>query len=52
MESTGKANRVHISSETEACLQHVGATDFDIAARGDVDVKGKGVMHTYWVTKK
>ena len=51
MESTGEQNRVQISGETKQCLQHYGAASFMIVTRGEIEVKGKGLMETYWVKK-
>lgn len=47
METTGEPLRVHISKETKAILDLFGS--FIITLRGEVDIKGKGVMNTYWV---
>jgi len=49
MESTGQPNRVQISTETEQTLRRTGAEDFRIEKRGEVEVKGKGTMNTFWV---
>ena len=51
MESTGEPNRVQMTGNTEQCLQEMGADTFDIQLRGEIDVKGKGKMKTYWVKK-
>ncbi|XP_075237672.1 uncharacterized protein LOC142333932 [Lycorma delicatula] len=48
MESTGKALRIHISLEMKKALDLVGG--FKIEHRGFVDIKGKGVLDTYWLT--
>ncbi|XP_026674281.1 uncharacterized protein LOC108630979 isoform X2 [Ceratina calcarata] len=50
MESTGEALRIHISLEMKKALDAVGG--FKIAHRGLVDVKGKGLMDTYWLECK
>ncbi len=47
MESTGVPGRVHISEQTHAQLN--GA--FPVEARGKVQVKGKGELHTYFVSE-
>ncbi|XP_023724757.1 uncharacterized protein LOC111873908 isoform X2 [Cryptotermes secundus] len=50
MESTGEALRIHISAEVKRALDAVGG--FRTEHRGLVDVKGKGLMDTYWLTCK
>ncbi|XP_031833421.1 uncharacterized protein LOC116427335 isoform X1 [Nomia melanderi] len=50
MESTGEALRIHISLEMKKALDAVGG--FKIERRGLVDVKGKGLMDTYWLECK
>ncbi|KZC06433.1 Atrial natriuretic peptide receptor 1 [Dufourea novaeangliae] len=50
MESTGEALRIHISLEMKKALDAVGG--FKIVHRGLVDVKGKGLMDTYWLECK
>ncbi|XP_066996175.2 uncharacterized protein [Anabrus simplex] len=50
MESTGEALRIHISLEVKRALDVVGG--FRTEHRGLVDVKGKGLMETYWLTCK
>jgi len=47
MESNGLPLKIHISETTRNALQ-VWRT-FDIELRGEVDMKGKGVMKTYWL---
>ncbi len=49
MESTGKANFIHVS-QTTADLLVVAKKEHWLEARAEkVDVKGKGMMQTYWV---
>ncbi|WP_207515917.1 adenylate/guanylate cyclase domain-containing protein [Mycolicibacter sinensis] len=45
MESTGVANRIQVPREVHERL----SSDFVFEERGDVDVKGKGVMHTWFL---
>uniref|UniRef100_A0A8C1WTQ7 Guanylate cyclase n=1 Tax=Cyprinus carpio TaxID=7962 RepID=A0A8C1WTQ7_CYPCA len=47
MESTGEALRIHLSSATKEVLDEFGY--FDLQLRGDVEMKGKGKMRTYWL---
>ena len=46
MESTGEANMVHCSEETANLL----AGRFNLVPRGEIEVKGKGTMNTFFVT--
>jgi len=48
MESHSEVNRIHCS-EASAKLLLVQAPHIPIASRGMISVKGKGLMHTYWV---
>jgi len=43
MESHGLPGRVHVSAATQVLL----AADFELEARGPIDVKGKGMMSTF-----
>ncbi|XP_025090307.1 atrial natriuretic peptide receptor 1-like isoform X2 [Pomacea canaliculata] len=47
MESNGEAMKIHMSGKTCELLQTFGT--FDIATRGEVIIKGKGLMTTYWL---
>ncbi|XP_026999675.2 atrial natriuretic peptide receptor 2 isoform X2 [Tachysurus fulvidraco] len=47
MESTGEALRIHMSSATKEVLDEFGY--FDLQLRGDIELKGKGKMRTYWL---
>jgi len=46
MESHGLPGRVHVSAASYELLQDT----FDFEARGEIEIKGKGVMRTYLVT--
>ncbi|KAI9223492.1 adenylate and guanylate cyclase catalytic domain-containing protein [Blastocladiella britannica] len=48
MKSTGEAHRIHVSTETHARLV-ASNQPFAIESRGEIPVKGKGNMHTYWI---
>ncbi|KAK3095510.1 hypothetical protein FSP39_015523 [Pinctada imbricata] len=50
MESTGSAFRVHVSSETKGKLDEIGG--YITEYRGQVELKGKGLKDTYWLTMK
>ncbi|KAJ3296489.1 hypothetical protein HDU79_006514 [Rhizoclosmatium sp. JEL0117] len=45
--TTGEASRIQVSSQT---IQVLGEDDsFEFEVRGDIEVKGKGKMRTYWL---
>ncbi|MEQ2312599.1 Nitrogen permease regulator 2, partial [Ameca splendens] len=39
--------KIHVSSATKEVLDEFGY--FDLQLRGDVEMKGKGKMRTYWL---
>ncbi|XP_037707250.1 atrial natriuretic peptide receptor 2 isoform X4 [Choloepus didactylus] len=47
MESSGQALKIHVSSTTKDALDELGC--FQLELRGDVEMKGKGKMRTYWL---
>ncbi|KAM6999311.1 atrial natriuretic peptide receptor 1 [Melospiza melodia melodia] len=47
MESNGEALKIHISGVTKAVLEEFGG--FELELRGDVEMKGKGKLRTYWL---
>ncbi|KAM8871821.1 atrial natriuretic peptide receptor 2 isoform 3-T3 [Synchiropus picturatus] len=47
MESNGEALKIHVSSATKEVLDEFGY--FDLQLRGDIEMKGKGKMTTYWL---
>ena len=49
MESTGYRNRIHISHETAELLRQAGKSQWVTPRKDKVDVKGKGVLETYWL---
>ncbi|CAD5226527.1 unnamed protein product [Bursaphelenchus okinawaensis] len=48
MESNGKPNRIHISADCNDFLTNV-VGGYVTESRGEVLIKGKGVMETYWL---
>ena len=50
MESGGMALRIHLSQSTCTLLEQTGGYHLD--CRGEIEVKGKGAMRTYWLTGK
>ncbi|KAG7458595.1 hypothetical protein MATL_G00222120 [Megalops atlanticus] len=47
MESYGSPLRIHVSSSTEALLGTFGT--FRLELRGDIHMKGKGLVRTFWL---
>ncbi|KAL0962281.1 hypothetical protein UPYG_G00338050 [Umbra pygmaea] len=47
MESNGEALKIHVSEATRLVLQDFNC--FQLELRGDVEMKGKGRMRTYWL---
>ncbi|XP_031573570.1 speract receptor-like [Actinia tenebrosa] len=47
MESTGEALKIHISKEAKSYLDRFGV--YDITERGNILLKGKGHVVTYWL---
>ncbi|XP_066595921.1 atrial natriuretic peptide receptor 1 [Prorops nasuta] len=47
MESNGEALMIHVSPNTKEILDTFGT--FDLVCRGEVTLKGKGTMTTYWL---
>ncbi|XP_002742255.1 uncharacterized protein LOC100378048 [Saccoglossus kowalevskii] len=47
MESSGKPSKIHISKATYMALSKFGV--FSMKRRGEVEIKGKGKMLTYWL---
>lgn len=45
MESTSAAMKIHISQSTRSFLP----ANYKVSERGEIDVKGKGTMKTYWL---
>ncbi len=45
MESQGQPNRIHLTEATYALLKH----RYNFESRGEVEVKGKGLMPTYFI---
>ncbi|XP_025829848.1 retinal guanylyl cyclase 2 isoform X2 [Agrilus planipennis] len=50
MESSGAAWRIHLSEATKLKLEKAGG--YEIEYRGLTEIKGKGVMPTYWLLGK
>ncbi|KAK0169149.1 hypothetical protein PV327_002895 [Microctonus hyperodae] len=47
MESNGEALKIHVSPKTKEILDTFGT--FELSCRGEVILKGKGKMTTYWL---
>ncbi|XP_011872012.1 PREDICTED: atrial natriuretic peptide receptor 1 isoform X2 [Vollenhovia emeryi] len=48
MESSGLPLRIHVSEATKSILDKFGT--FDLELRGEVELKGKGRVTSYWLT--
>ena len=48
MESTSTAMKVHVSQSTKEFL----SSRYKLTERGEIDVKGKGTMKTYWLDER
>ncbi|XP_055347158.1 atrial natriuretic peptide receptor 1-like [Paramacrobiotus metropolitanus] len=50
MESHGEASRIHISDSTKLKLEEIkAASRLKLLPRGQVQVKGKGLVETFWI---
>ncbi|CAD6198461.1 unnamed protein product [Caenorhabditis auriculariae] len=49
MESNGKASHIHLSGAAHNLLVTQYPQQYETQSRGDVIIKGKGVMETFWV---
>ncbi|VDO68652.1 unnamed protein product [Heligmosomoides polygyrus] len=47
MESNGKPGMIHLSADANSSIQEFGG--YETERRGEVLIKGKGVMETYWL---
>jgi len=56
LESTGEPNRIHISEHFKQSLtllrlgEGTGESSFVLTLRGEIEVKGKGLMKTFWLS--
>ncbi|XP_072852075.2 guanylate cyclase soluble subunit beta-2 isoform X2 [Pogona vitticeps] len=48
MESHGVPSKIHLSASVHQCLKD---KNFEMLERGEIDVKGKGKMHTYFLIR-
>eukprot|EP00978_Attheya_sp_CCMP212_P004165 scaffold9028_cov61-Attheya_sp.AAC.1 len=49
LETTGQPGRIHISQSTATFLIESGRADWVIERDALINIKGKGIMQTYWV---
>ncbi|ULU08560.1 hypothetical protein L3Y34_019631 [Caenorhabditis briggsae] len=52
MESNGKPSHIHLSAAAYTLLMKHYPNQYNTASRGDVIIKGKGVMETFWVFER
>ncbi|XP_069132003.1 atrial natriuretic peptide receptor 1-like [Argopecten irradians] len=50
MESTGAPSKIHISDVTKKAVDSTGM--FTVECRGEISIKGKGIMTTYWLLEE
>ncbi|XP_056020479.1 atrial natriuretic peptide receptor 1-like [Ostrea edulis] len=50
MESNGEGGKIHITQMTRSALLSLGG--YEIVDRGNITIKGKGDMYTYWLVSK
>ncbi len=51
MESHGEAGKIHVSEEFKHAVETLHATSLLFIPRGEMDIKGKGMMKTYFIEK-
>jgi len=51
MESHGAAGKIHVSEEFKHAVETVHATSLRFIPRGEMEIKGKGKMKTYFLEK-
>jgi Adenylate and Guanylate cyclase catalytic domain len=49
IETTGVKNKIHASAETANRLKRAGKTHWVTARETEVEIKGKGLVQTYWI---
>lgn len=52
MESNGKASHIHLSDTAQKLLVEHFPGQYETVSRGDVIIKGKGVMETFWAMRR
>ena len=50
MQSTGEPMKIHMTYETKMLLDNIGGYTSEL--RGQMEVKGKGLMDTYWLMSR
>ncbi|KAK6044619.1 hypothetical protein COOONC_17876 [Cooperia oncophora] len=49
MESNGKPGKIHLSESAFMLLQQHYHGEYALESRGEIIIKGKGVMKTFWL---
>lgn len=52
METTCEVDRIHCSSAFIDALRFANPSGIKIIERGQINIKGKGEMHTFWIERK
>jgi len=51
MESHGEAGKIHVSEEFKHAVETLHATSLQFIRRGEMDIKGKGIMSTFFLER-
>jgi adenylate cyclase len=52
MESHGEPGKIHVSEEFKHAVETQNIASLQFIERGEIDIKGKGMMKTYFLEKK
>ncbi len=52
MESHGEPGKIHVSEEFKHAVETLHATSLQFIRRGEMEIKGKGMMRTYFLEKE
>lgn len=52
MESHGESGKIHISEEVYTALKSSSEQGYEVEERGEIEIKGKGNMRTYFIVGK
>lgn len=50
LQFVGSSSRIHLSEATRDRLEKAGG--YHLETRGGIEIKGKGIMNTYWLLGK
>ncbi|XP_055344144.1 atrial natriuretic peptide receptor 2-like [Paramacrobiotus metropolitanus] len=52
MQTNGKAGKVHSTPTTMEILERANSGQYGFSSRGQIQIKGKGLMETFWIVEK